>query len=138
MAAISFTAVKGRYLALQAGATGTTTNWVQTPGWANIAIVHLVITVAGTNTILTLKAAPPGSGNPDDAAANTITFYTGATITAASYHSYTLSPWNTSVADAAGASTMAVVPALVPTVLGITTTPTGSTYYTSLEFRRAS
>lgn len=135
MATISVTSVPGRFKALLAGQTTTTTSWVQPPPWASIAIVHLVITVAGTSTILTLKAAQSGAGNLDDAAAATITFYTGATITAASFHTYTLHPLATAVADAAGASTMAVVPALVPTTLGITVTPNGSTYYTAIEYR---
>lgn len=132
MAGITFTTIQGRFTGLQGGATSTTTNWVTTPGWANLAIVHLDVTAAGTNTILTLKAAGP-TRPPDDSRA--ITFFTSATITAASYHTYTLDPRATSVADAAGASTMAVVPAVVPAMLGITTTPTGSTYSTWIEFR---
>ncbi len=135
MAAISLTAVPGRFSRLLAAQTGATTSWVQTPGYPCIVIVHLDITTAGTNTILTLKAGNVvPTGAYDDT--RTALIATGATITAASYHTYAVGPALTAVADVAGAGAAAVVPAVVPAVLGITVTPTGSTYSTAIEFRR--
>ena len=134
MAAITPTAFNGRFKVLQSAVTGTTTDWIYTPAKSGICVVHLDISAAGTNTILVLKAASPFTrGAPDDTRA--ISFFTSATITAASYHSYALGTQHTSVADAAGASTMVVVPANIPLLLGITTTPTGSTYSTAVSFR---
>jgi len=119
-------------VALQSGATGTTTDWIDVPKWCNLIVVHLNITAGGTNTIQTLKSAHPTVR--DDGTA--ITFFTSATITAAGYHSYTIHPWATSVADAAGAATAAVVPGTIPNLIGVTTTPTGSTYSTAIEFKK--
>lgn len=133
MAAITLTSVKN-FSALQSAATGTTTDWIAVPPYVTLAIVHLQITTAGTNTILTLKAAPPIQPYDD---ARVITFLTSATITAIGYHQYVIGDVGaTAVADAAAVNTMVTLATAVPTVLGITTTPTGSTYSTAVEFKR--
>jgi hypothetical protein len=131
MAAISFTAQKGRYQVLRSAQTTTLTDWILTPSWATSVIIHLDISAAGTNTILTAFAGRPF--NLDDA--RTALILTSATITAAGYHTYTIAPNATTVADSATVGTAAVVPGAVPSILGITTTPTGSTYSVAVEFR---
>ena len=137
MAAITLTSVPGRFTRLLAAQTTTTTSWVQTPGYPCIAIVYVLGTVAGTNWILTIKAANPSIaavGALDDTHAATI--FTSATVTATGLHSYLIDPRATAVADAAGAPTSVVVPQTVPAIMGVTVTPTGSTYSTAVEFRR--
>lgn len=136
MAAITLTSTPGRFTRLLAAQTGTTTSWVATPPWANMAVVYVLGTVAGTNWILTIKEANPAvaaAAALDDTHAATI--FTSATVTATGLHSYLLDPRATAVADAAGAPTSVVVPQKVPTFMGITVTPTGSTYSTAVEFR---
>ncbi len=137
MAAITLTSTPGRFTRLLAAQTGTTTSWVSTPGYPCVAIVYVLGTVAGTNWILTLKEANPAIAAVaalDDTHAATI--FTSATVTATGLHSYLLDPRATAVADAAGAPTASIVPMMVPAVLGVTVTPTGSTYSTAVEFRR--
>lgn len=119
-----------KFVALQSAATGTTTDWLDVPEWANAVRVHLRVTAAGTNTILTIKGAHPTVR--DDGTA--ITLVTSATITATGYHTYTLTPSGTAVADSATVSTGVVAAASVPKLIGVTTTPTGSTYSTDIEF----
>ena len=120
----------GTLVVLRTGSTSTTTDWVDVPSWCGFVTVHLNITVAGTNTILTLKQ--PNPVLRDDGTA--ITFLTSATITAAGYHSYTIHPCATAVADGAAANTAVVAAAPIPTTIGVTTTPTGSTYSTAISF----
>lgn len=117
---------------LQAAATGTTTDWLDVPDWCDAIKVHLRVTVAGTNTILTIKEANPVSR--DDGAGNVITIATSATVTATGYHTYLLHPNATAVADVAGANTAAQYAVAVPSLVGVTVTPTGSTYTTEIEF----
>jgi hypothetical protein len=133
MAAITPSTVSGGLKILRSAQTTTLTDWVSTPPWAQLVIVHLRISVAGTNTILTLKAADPVAR--DDAAGNFITFLTSATITATGYHTYTVHPFATAAADQAAADAAVIAAAPVPALLGITITPTGSTYSTYVEFR---
>lgn len=115
---------------LQSAATGTTTDWLDVPDWCNAIRVHLRITVAGTNTILTLKAADPVLR--DDG--TSITVVTSATITATGYHTYLLRHDAVAVADQAGANTASQSVVAPPRLIGVTTTPTGSTYSTEIEF----
>lgn len=132
MAAISFTASSGRYQILWAAQGGTKTDWLAVPHWARLAIVHLDITTAGTNTILTLKAASPTT--LDDT--RVITFLTSATITAATYHQYVIGDVGaTAVADSATVSTMVTLATALPAILGVTVTPSTSTYTSAIEFR---
>ena len=119
-------------VALRSAATGTTTDWLDVPAFCTAVKVHLRITVAGTNTILTIKEANPVAR--DDGAGNVITVVTSATITATGYHTYFLYPDATTVADAAAANTAVQAAVSVPRLIGITTTPTGSTYTTEIEF----
>jgi hypothetical protein len=120
----------GRLISLRSAATGTTTDWIDVPIWANSFTIYLDISTAGTNTILTLKAGNPVSR--DDA--RVITFVTSATITATGLHTYTVDPRATAVADSATVATAVVAAAPIPALLGVTTTPTGSTYSTAIQF----
>jgi hypothetical protein len=117
---------------LRAASSATTTDWLDVPAWCNAIKVHLRVTVAGTNTILTIREANPVAR--DDAAGNTVTVVTSATITATGYHTYLLHPNATAVADQAAANTAVQAAVVVPRLVGITTTPTGSTYTTEIEF----
>lgn len=117
---------------LQSAATGATTDWLDVPAWCNAIRVHLRVTVAGTNTILVIKAANPVSR--DDGAGNIVTLVTSATITATGYHTYMLHPANTAVADQAAANTAVLAAVGIPKLIGITTTPSSSTYTTEIEF----
>jgi hypothetical protein len=116
---------------LQSAATGTTTDWLDVPKWCSLIIVHLDITVAGTSTILTVKSANPVTR--DDT--RTALIFTSATVTAIGYHSYTIAPNGTVLADSATVGTAAVAAGAIPSLLGVTTTPTGSTYSSAIEFR---
>lgn len=133
MAAITPVTAISRLKVLQTAATTTTTDWVDVPLWAETITIHLDVSATGGSVGLAIKQGNPVSR--DDA--RTIPLGTQVAKTAATYSTYTITPIGTTVADAAGASTAAIVLAPVPSLIGLTTTVTTSgTYSTAIEFKK--
>lgn len=132
MAAITLTSAASRYTALQSGVSATTTNWVTVPRGFSVVTFHLDISAAGTSTTPVVKAA--FLGTLDDA--RVITLLTGSTITATGYHTYSIGPGLTAVADSPTVSTAAAAVTGLPMIVGLTCTVVGvPTYSTAVEFR---
>lgn len=143
MAAITPVALGGNFTLIRdvsAQATTGQTDWFVRPSWARWAKVRVHITAnAGTTPITTpsILSADPNTMNDNRA----VTILTGANITAASLHEYTIGPeMTTAGTDSATASASVVQNAAVPTVFGVkilsdrTTGDETYTYTVSVEF----
>lgn len=122
MAAITPTATPGNWTVLRsetAQATTGQTDWIVPPKYAKWVKVRVHISAnAGTSPITTPSILSADPNTLDDTRA--VTVLTGAAITAASLHEYTIGPaLTTAGTDQAAASAGVVQNSAVPTVMGI-------------------
>lgn len=122
MAAITLTSLDGNWKVIRtatAQATTGQTDWIAPPRWAKWVKVRVHISAnAGTTptTIPSILSADPNT--MDDTRA--VTVLTGATITTASFHEYTIGPsLTTAGTDQAAAGASIVQNCALPTIMGI-------------------
>jgi hypothetical protein len=103
-----------------AQATTGQTDWFWVPSWAKTLTVYFnLATITGTSSVPSLVLAYPSTLDDGD----TATILTGATITAASFHTYEVGPTLTTAGtDSATADSLVVKNSVIPMVLGITIT----------------
>jgi len=109
------------------------TDWISVPQWVGSIIVTFNLTAnAGTTPISTVSLLAPDPVARDDTAA--VALFTGASITAASFHHYALGPsFTTAGTDSATASASVVQNGPIPTTIGVRVTndrTTGDETYT--------